>query len=482
MTVLWIVLGIAGVGVVLLLAAAVRAALIQPTPAKRAAYDVTPTPRALALAERLSRLVQMETVSCDDLPDQPKFHAFHDRLAAMYPRFHAAAERTVLDGSLLFRWPGRDGAAPAVLLLSHHDVVEASGDWTHPPFSGTVADGRIWGRGTLDTKASLLCILEAVEQLAAEGYVPACDVYVASSCTEETNGHGARLTAAYLKERGVRLRVSIDEGGLFAVDPMGGVKGLYAMVGVLEKGYGDLKFTATSGGGHSSTPGRDTPVARLAAFVHEVETHRLFRPYLNDTLSEMLRRMAPNSTFPLRLLFANQWLFRPLLTALMPRIGATPRAMTQTTCVFTTMRGSNGYNVIPQEAYVTANLRYAHHQDADACGRLLAARAKKHGLRVETVHREPPCKVVDFRNADFRRTEDAIHGVCPDAVVVPYPMTGGTDSRYYNGICDCSLRFVPLYADAQQLDAMHGIDENLYIQCLDVGVTFFVDWIRKQTA
>lgn len=482
MTVLYIALGLLGAAALLVLAAVIRTALLRPTPARDAAYDIGVTPRAEALADRFAQMIRLETVSRDDVIDQPKFHAFHDLLERMYPRFHAAAERTVLEGSLLFRWKGKDSAAPAVLLLSHHDVVEAVGDWSHPPFGGEVADGRIWGRGTLDTKASLFCILEALEQLMTEGYVPACDVYLASSCTEETNGHGARLTCRYLQERGVRFAVSIDEGGLFNRDPIAGVKGLYALVGVLEKGYGDLKFTAESAGGHSSTPWRDTPVARLAAFVHDVETHRLFPSHMSDTLCEMLRRVAPNSGFGMRLLFHNQWLFRPLLTFALPRIGPITQAMTRTTCVFTTMRGSDGYNVIPQEAYVTANLRYAQHQDDDACERLMAARAKKYGLATTVVHKEEPCRAVDYRTDAFRRTEEAIHGICPDATVVPYPMSGATDTRYYTQICDNALRFIPMYADEQQLDAMHGIDENLYIRCLETGVTFFADWIRRQTA
>ena len=72
--------------------------------------------------------------------------------------------------------------------MSHQDVVEATGEWKYPPFSGQIAEGRIWGRGTMDTKGSLCAILEAVEELLREGFTPSCDVYVASSCNEEIMG------------------------------------------------------------------------------------------------------------------------------------------------------------------------------------------------------------------------------------------------------------------------------------------------------
>ncbi len=481
MIAVWIVLGLAALLVLLVLASVVRAALLKPTAAKTASYDVEETPRAHALGERLARLIRIETVSVDGVTDAPKFHTFHKALEEMYPNLHRVCERTVLTGSLLFRWRGADSARPAVLLLSHHDVVEATGAWTHAPFGGEMENGRIYGRGALDTKGSLLCILEAAEQLIGDGYTPACDVYIASSCTEETSGCGGRLTAKYLKERGVRFRVSIDEGGMFVRAPMAGVEGLYAMVGVLEKGYGDLKFTARSTGGHSSTPAYHTPIARLAAFVHAVEAHDPFTPRINDTTAEMFRRMAPNAAFYLRVLWSNLWLYRPLLTYLMRRISPTARAMTATTAVFTTMRGSTGYNVIPEEAYVTANLRYAHHQPNVAAVDIIRSKAAQYGLETEIIHDENPCKIVDYRTDVYQQTAEAIRGVCPGACVIPYPMTGATDSRYYNELCDNSLRFVPLYADEGQLAGMHGLDENIHIRSLETGVTFFIDWIRRQT-
>ena len=64
-------------------------------------------------------------------------------------------------------------------------------------------DGNVWGRGTVDTKASLFCMLQAVEELIKDGFEPECDVYIASSCTEEWSGDGAPATVQYLKDNGV---------------------------------------------------------------------------------------------------------------------------------------------------------------------------------------------------------------------------------------------------------------------------------------
>ena len=168
--------------------------------------------------------------------------------------------------------------------MSHQDVVEAGGTWEHEPFSGDIDEtGRVWGRGTVDTKASLFCIFTAFEELMKEGYVPEVDVYIGSSCTEEWSGEGAPATVAYLKEQGIELALVLDEGGMILEEPVGGVKGTYAMIGLVEKGYGDVKFTARSNGGHASAPTKNTPLVRLGKFMAEVEKHSPFESKFSPT-------------------------------------------------------------------------------------------------------------------------------------------------------------------------------------------------------
>ena len=105
--------------------------------------------------------------------------------------------------------------------MSHQDVVPAEGTWSHAPFSGDIADAKVWGRGASDTKASLMAFFQAVEELLAAGYEPANDVYLSSSCTEEWAGDGAPKIVAELKRRGVRPFLVCDEGGGIITEPMG---------------------------------------------------------------------------------------------------------------------------------------------------------------------------------------------------------------------------------------------------------------------
>ena len=465
--------------VVLVAIVLLRAVCLKPTPAKKAKVTLDTGERAIEYGKKLSRLVQKETISSRFEPDRTKFLEFHEILEEMFPNIHKTCEKHVFNGSLLFKWSGRGNHEP-ILFMSHHDVVEANGTWEHAPFSGDIdEEDRVWGRGTVDTKASLFCLLMAAEELIASGYEPECDVYLASSCTEEWSGEGAPSTVQYLKEHGIRLGLVLDEGGMILEEPMDSVKGTYGMVGVLEKGYGDLKFTARSSGGHASAPKKNTPLVRLGKFMTEVEKQYPFRHKFNDTVAEMFTRMAPNMDFGMKVIFTNLWLFKPLLTKLLPAINSAAGAMIRTTVAFTMAKGADGLNVLPQEAYVTANMRFSPHQDAKESIAIISALAKKFDLETEVICSENSCPVVDYKGQAFQRLEEVAAEIYPGVGICPYVMTGGTDARHYKEISDCCLRFAPLYINSQQYASIHGLNENIYQGTLPMGVDFYKKLIQK---
>lgn len=467
--------------VILLLAAVVliRTVRLKPTAAKTAVISLEESERASNYGQRLARMIRKETISARGDTDPTKFYQFHEELEALFPQVHKTCEKHEFQGSLLFRWKGKGDHEP-ILLMSHQDVVEATGEWSHEPFSGDIDEkGRVWGRGTVDTKGSLFCIFSAVEELIGEGYEPEGDVYIASSCTEEISGEGAPLIVSYLKEQGVELALLMDEGGMIVEEPVGGVKGLYGMVGVVEKGYGDVKFTARSNGGHASAPGKNTPLVRLGKMMAEIEKHNPFTAKMTPTVREMFTRMAPNMTFGMRMIFANLWLFEGLLLKLLPSISPAAAAMTKTTIAFTTAKGSDGLNVLPQEAYVTANMRFIHHQPNGECMEILRKIAEKYQVEAEPLYQDEPCPIVDYQSDAFHLIEEAAAEIYPGVGICPYTMTGGTDAKFYKEICKNALRFAPIYIDGQQYSSIHGIDENIYQGALPKAVDFYKYVIKK---
>ncbi len=468
--------------VILLLAiAAIRAIMLKPYPA--AAEIQVDNDRALKYAENLSELIQKETISARGDEDITKFLAFHETLKDMYPLIHKHCEKMVFDGSLLFKWSGKSSKDP-IMFMSHHDVVEASGKWDHPAFSGEILDYNgekvVFGRGTVDTKASLSCFLQATEELLADGIVPECDVYLASSCTEEIGGKGAPLINDYLMEQGVHLKMLIDEGGMMLEEPLAGAKGVFAMVGVVEKGYGDVKFIAKGNGGHASAPPKNTPIARLSSFVCDIEKNYPFTSRFSPAATEMFTRLSPGMPFLYKMIFANLWLFKPLLCKLMPAISSQGAAMIRTTTAFTMQQGSDGYNVIPQEAFLTANMRFISHQGPDESLDIIRTIAKKHDIEMEELYIGIMPPEVDFTALPFKELEGSIQEHFPGVTVVPYVMTGGTDARFFSDVCDNCLRFAPLKINKQQLNSVHGLNENLCIDSLPGAVDFYKSMVKAQ--
>lgn len=461
----------------LLLIALIRTLL---TPKKTSAY-VAPDDddRSMMLAHKLAEMVRCDTTSYKDRQEWEQFAAFHKVLEAQFPLVHQRLERTVIDGNLLYYWKGQSREKP-ILLMSHQDVVPAEGEWIYPPFSGEIAEGKVWGRGTSDTKASLMAFFQAAEELLAEDYVPACDVYLASSCTEEWGGDGAPKLVEELKRRGVALFLVCDEGGGIITEPIGGIKGNYAMVGVFEKGQADVRLTARSNGGHSSAPSKHSPIARLADFVTDVEKHKPFQRKFLPEVSAMFKRLSPYAPFSLKLVMGNLWLFGPLMKPVLGSISAQAGAMLQTTIAFTMQSGSDAYNVLPQEASLGVNLRFIPHQGMEESLSILRKLADKHGLEMEVVRANDYSEPVDIHGEAFTKVEQVIGKTFPGLAVSPYVMTGATDAYFYQEICESCIRFAPVIYGPEQMQGMHGLNENIQHNCLPGAVDFYKNLIRAQ--
>lgn len=431
-----------------------------------------------AYAAGLSRLIQAETVSVKKQTDKSKFYAFHEVLRKEFPTLFSVCQFEDFDGSILLLWKGETPKNP-ILLMNHMDVVEASGDWTYPPFSGTIAEGKVWGRGTLDTKGGLWAMLQAGEELAKEGFVPHQDTYFLSSCTEETDGAGANKISQVLQERGIRLAMVLDEGGMILPEPIGGAKGTFAMVGLGEKGYADLKFIARSKGGHASTPGKNTPLVRLGKFMAAVEKSSIFEADIPPAIAKMFKTLSTKMSQPLKFVLGHPGLFKPVLLKVIPSVSGTAGAMLKTTLAFTQAKGSEGANVLPQEAYVVGNMRYSHHQGREASIAAVTALAKK--FDIETVVLEPgfPSPLTDSEADVFKLVEKAVSAAFPEVITSPYLMTGASDSRFLSRVCDNCVRFVPFLISQKQMDSVHGIDENVDISTLAPAVDFYKYFLKE---
>lgn len=469
-----VLLALIAVLLVLVLIAVIHTLL---TPSKKSTYVPNEDEEeALKLAKKLSRMVQYDTTSYANVSEVPKFLGFHEVLRELFPLVHENLSKTEIDGNLLYYWKGKSSDKP-ILLMSHQDVVPAEGTWLHEPFSGDIADGKVWGRGTADTKASVMAFFQAAEDLLAEGFVPPTDVYLASSCTEEWAGDGAPKIVEELQRRGVELFIVCDEGGGIITEPIGGIHGNFAMVGVFEKGKADLKFTAKSTGGHASAPSQNTPIARLSAFVNEFENHSPFKKEILPEVAAMFKKLSCYASFGLKLVLGNLWLFRPILKIVLPKISAQAGAMLKTTIAFTMQSGSDAYNVIPQEATLGANMRFIPHQGEKESLEIVKKIAAKHDIEMLVVHSNDYTQPVDINGSGYKLVENVIAKTFPGLPSSPYVMTGATDAQFYQPVCKNCIRFAPVIFGPEQMKGMHGLNETIEYNCLPGAVRFYKNLI-----
>jgi len=439
-------------------------------------------------AEQLAGAVRFATISHDDgRVERDAFLRLHDYLAQTFPLVHAQLTREVVAGySLLYTWKGRNPGLAPVLLLSHQDVVPVEpgteGAWIQPPFSGAIADGFIWGRGTLDDKAGVLGILEAVEHLLAQGFQPERTVLLAFGHDEEVSGvHGAKNLAALLRQRGVKPEFILDEGGVIAEGMVEGIEAPIALVGTAEKGYVSVDLVARAEGGHSSMPPQHTAIGRLAAAIQGLEENQMPVRIAGAT-KESFEYLAPEMPFGPRLFLSNLWLFAPLAERTFASDPA-GNSRIRTTTAATLINAGVKENVLPHEARAVVNFRIL---PGDSVADVVAHVRAEAGPDVQVSARQAtatePSPESDVETPAFQLIQKTIVQVFPGTVVSPNLLGGGTDTKHYKDLARNVYRFLPARIHREDLARLHGTNERIGVDVFAGVVRFYVQLLRNAAA
>lgn len=478
----WAKVLLAGVGAAALLGGVVayRTATFKPAtqvdPAAVKLAAATPVDQAQA-ALHLSQAIQIRTISHQNKAenDWAEWDRLHAWLATTYPAAHAAMTREILPNkALVYTWQGSDPSLAPIILMGHQDVVPVTpgteGDWKHAPFAGEIADGAVWGRGSIDDKGTLVMMFEAAEALAAKGFKPKRTVIFVSGQDEEAGGSGARAAAALLKARGVKALFALDEGMAVVKDfPMVGRP--VAVIGLGEKGYATLKIVAPATGGHSSAPPKATGVETLSKAVLAITSHP-FPMKFRGPGADMIRAIAPYAGGIVKVAAANSWLFSPVLVG---ELGKSPAsaATLHTTIAPTMLKGSPKENVLPQDATAWINYRIAPGQTADQV--MARAREVTKGLDVqlswEGAANDP--SPVSSTTSDGWKILAALASDGGAIPVAPGLVTAGTDSRYMTGVASDVYRFAPMYASLNEFGMIHGTNEHMTLENLKRMTDFY---------
>ncbi len=367
--------------------------------------------------------------------------------------------------SVVVRIPGADRERGALCIHGHLDVVPANAaDWSVDPFSGELRDGCVWGRGAVDMKDMDAMILACVRDLARTGTVPPRDLVIVFFADEEAGGRkGSHFLVEQHPELFDGVTEAISEVGGYSVtvtDRHGDERRTY-LLQTAEKGICWLRLTAHGRAGHGSVPNDENAIVRLAEAISRIAAHTWPREFIPSvrTLLEGLGEVTGTS-----------WSDEDLEDLLDHLRGAQGfvRGTLQDTSNVTMLDAGYKHNVIPQHASANVDCRFLPGHEEQ----LLATITELAGehVSVEVLHRDIALDA-PFEGDLVEAMVAALRTEDPDAVVLPYCLSGGTDNKALSLLGITGYGFAPLRlpADLDFAPMFHGVDERVPVDALQFG-------------
>lgn len=430
---------------------------------------------------RFQKGIQFPTISNESFFDSATFYSFHQFLEEEFPLVHQKLAVTKINNlSLIYHWRGQEENQLPALLLAHMDVVPVQESnlpkWTEQPFSGVLKDNKIWGRGTLDNKNTLIGILEATESLLAEGFTPKQSIYYAFGHDEETGGEeGAVNIANYFKANNIRFDFIIDEGMVVLTDGISNLNKNIALIGLSEKGLTTMTLKVVlENGGHGMMPPKETAIMILSEALVKLNNNPPPVIY-SEGVRKMFDIIGREMKWPEKIIFANQWIFRPIITSQLTR-GNASNALIKTTLAPTIISGGIMDNVLPAEAEVTLNIRIVPGETVASIKSYVEKTINDNRIEISidaiNKPRDPtPISPTDHHGYD--NIAKSILEVFENSVVAPSLVIAGTDSRHYQELTNATYRFMPVKISNSDLEGIHGVNENITIDNYHNTIKFF---------
>jgi len=435
-------------------------------------------------ADHLSQAVRFPTISYSATSpiDTAAFSGYIDFITKTYPKIKEKLTREVFNNfGLLYTWKGKNPSMKPMILMAHMDVVPP-GDtsaWLKKPFSGENDGKYIWGRGTLDDKAAMISILEAVERLLSEGYEPERTIYLSFGYDEEISGtRGAGTIANALKERGVEAEFVLDEGMAITNGMVPMMKKPVALVGTSEKGYLSVKLVVEMAGGHSSTPEKESALIVLNRAIYNL-VNRQMKAKISGPVDDFIRYIGPEMPFYARTIFANKWLFKGILLNVYQG-SASGNALVRTTTAPTLIQAGIKDNVIPTKAEAVVNFRILSEENSGDVIKHIENVVSDKRVKIiplEEGKSEPtPVSPTDVKG--FLNVFTALRQIYPEVAVAPTLMLGSSDSRHFSVVTKNIYRFAPIVVNSEDMTRIHGLNERTAIEDFKRGIGFYYRLIQ----
>ena len=367
-------------------------------------------------------------------------------------------------GNIIARING-DPDGTKLLLMSHTDVVPVEDEslWEHPPFSGTIDRGRVYGRGADDDKGDATAHCMAMVLLGRAGVRLGGDLIYMSNADEESGGRwGAGWIAEHHAEK-VKADVAINEG---SGAPIHTPKGLIYPICTGEKGRLEAKISKMGRSGHASRPwATENPVPTLAQVIDKIAQYEpeidASHPFFREVLEALGIDQQPNAENIDRI--ADQ-----LAAQGQEALAVTFKAASRMTITPTMLDAGIKSNSIPDRAHVTCDIRALPGQDDRYLRQELEHLCEGHGVDIDIDY----TAVSNASPADSSFVE-----LCRQSLAkaigneefrfVPAVTVGFTDSRFFRPFGTEVYGFNPHHPNADpKRTGVHGNNEYLEIDTL----------------
>lgn len=357
-----------------------------------------------------------------------------------------------------FRGDGSSGKKP-VTFSAHMDVVDARPeDWVRDPFTLIEEDGYLFGRGVLDNKMGMTSLVTNFLRLKAEGYVPKRDLVIAFSGDEETGMVTTQALANEFRNLTDAEFVLIADAGGGALAPDGSV--ISYNVQAAEKTYISYEMTVTNPGGHSSRPREDNAIYELATALKKIQGYKfparaneLTQAFFKETSTlvdgELSKAMATFAKNP-----KDEWAVKTLRAR--PEYVGT----TGTTCVATMLDAGHAENALPQSATATINCRIFPGVGAEATLNQLKKVVDNDAITWKALKVPVETAASPLRDGVMAVVDRAVHTRFPDAKIIPYMESGGTDGMHFRSAGMDSYGISGIFLKGSDMFA-HGLNERL---------------------
>jgi acetylornithine deacetylase/succinyl-diaminopimelate desuccinylase-like protein len=374
--------------------------------------------------------------------------------------------------ALVARLPGTSGKT--IVLMSHSDVVGAvAGEWSHPPFAADLADGEVFGRGTLDTKGLGIMEIMTVLLLHRQGLAPRDEILLLIEPDEEDGGRGVQGMLDHHADLFSNVRMVLNEGGSGTLGLLKPGQVIF-FVQTAEKGVAWMKLRAHGDGGHGSVPLPNNAVATMARALGRIAAYQTpLKPA--HSVVVLFNTLADQLSFPNSFVMRHvdnpivQTMFRPQLTE-RPLINA----LLRTTISLTGVHGGFKTNVIPTEVEATLDCRVTVGDTGEALRAELTTVVDDPRVQIELttngVANESP--IDEPLMATIR---DVTSRYILGSLVAPLMSSGGTDSAVFRARGMRAYGFVPLVLTEDEMATMHGANERVRVDRLGAAVQMYYE-------